>query len=209
MQTIFRIGIQKAGANRFLVVTAYRCIATRSAPSQISSPVQWPWARHPSSPQTAFRSCSQLRHYSDNKDDGSYPIDQQIPDSQRKIPRMTDAQIHILPPPFSSVFFFFKVRKLQKYEPDFTIDEFIEGTKEAAEVRTKYSYQLFRFCSTVERVIKCLLLFRFRLFPISWRRVILMDCVAWSSTALSMLYVGRSNPGPRNNVFNCIRKVQI
>lgn len=137
MQKIFRNGIKRTIATQFSPKLVNSCMVTRSVSSQISLQ-NWPWTRQPLTPPSP----SSYLHYRCYSTDNDDPPEQQIPNTQRKIPKMSDTQIEFAASPFSFIVLNFKAFKIRKYDPEFSINEFVEGSKKAVEV---CSLILFRF----------------------------------------------------------------
>lgn len=136
MQRIFRNGIRRSIATQSPLETVNWCILTRSASSQISVQKKWPWNRQASPSTTTITlppSNSPVRYYSIDSDD---PLEQQqrIPNSERKIPKMSDKPVNFAAPPFSSLVMLYKAWKIRKYDAEFSMRGFIEGSKKAVEV---------------------------------------------------------------------------
>lgn len=136
MLKIFRNGVNRSIGVPSKIVNS--CILIRSASTQISSQ-KCPWARQPPSPTPPSASSTvkpslsylQFRCYSIDSDD---PPKQQIADTERKIPKMSNEQLHIGAPFFSFLVLNFKALKIRRYDADFSINEFVEGSKKAVEV---------------------------------------------------------------------------
>lgn len=149
MQRIFRNGIKQSIATNFppsIEVTS--CILTRSASSQISSQKKWPWARQASRQSIMplqlplalpWPSHLHVRCYSIDSDD---PLNQNIPNTERKIPKMSDT-LHFGAPPFYTLVLIYKVWQIRRYDGDFSMKEFIEGSTKAIEVCLTGGIHLF------------------------------------------------------------------
>lgn len=178
MQTIFRSVIQQTIAKQFPLRIVNRCIIiTRSTSSQISSQ-KWPWTQRTTQSIKPVSSYLQIRCYSIDNDD---PPEQQIPNTDRKIPKLCDTQIHFSAPPFSFLFLNFKAWKIRRYDADFSLSEFVEGSKKAVEVRLELiHFTIIQYTLTVIQLKWLLLYCCFsRSCPINWPWVTSMDCVAW------------------------------
>lgn len=130
MQTIIRNGVQQTIAKQFPLKRVSRCIVTRCASSQINAQ-KWPWAQRRTQSMKPVSSYLHFRCYSIDSDD---PTEQEIPNVERKIPKMSDTLLHFSAPPFSFLVSNFKAWKIRKYDADFSISEFVEGSKKAVEV---------------------------------------------------------------------------
>lgn len=112
----------------------------RSASTQISSQ-KWPWARQQQQQQqqpllslSVNPSLSHLHSRCYSTDSSDDPPGQQIPNTDRKIPKMSNELLHFGAPPFSFLILNFKAFKIRKYDADFALSEFVEGSKKAVEV---------------------------------------------------------------------------
>lgn len=142
MQKILWNGIKQSIAIQFPPKLVNSCILTRSASSQISSQ-KWLWFRQPPSLSITNPSSSYLHFRCYSIDNDNQP-EQQIPNTERKIPKMSDTQIQFSAAPFSFIVLNFKAFKIRKYDADFSINEFVEGSKKAVEVRA-----LTHFCFSI------------------------------------------------------------
>lgn len=143
MLKIYRNGINRSIAAQLFSSSkpVNTCSFIRSASTTQISTQKWPWAQRQQQPPSLAPQMKpslshlQCRCYSFGRSDG--PPEQQVPDSMRKIPKMSNEQIHFSAPPFSFIVLNLKAFKIRKYDADFAINEFVEGSKKAVEVRLK------------------------------------------------------------------------
>lgn len=137
MLKIVRNGIKPSIATPFSSKFADSCSLTRSVSSQISVQKSWPWPQQTVAAQsTAMPLPLCLRHgrwYSSDSG-GESPDDQQIPDTKRKIPKISNESLLFGALPFSFFILNYKAWQIQKYDSEFSLNEFVEGSKKAVEV---------------------------------------------------------------------------
>lgn len=133
MQKLFWISMRRSIATQISSKIINRCNSIRSVSSQISSKKSWPWVQQQQT-QSIARPLSLYLHHGRYCSTDSSDDKQQIPNEDRKIPRMSDVPPEFGSRPFSFFTLLFRNWKLRQFDSEFAIDEFIEGSKEAIEV---------------------------------------------------------------------------